>query len=85
MADALAEASGHAGGERVVVKVNAEGAECEIVLGTPSATWKQVHAVFMEVHSWAPCTRAQLVAHLEESGLRALAPGNVDWVQRLAR
>jgi FkbM family methyltransferase len=85
MADALAEASGLAGTDRVVVKVNAEGAECDIVLGTPAASWKQADVVLMEVHSWAPCTAAQLVAHLAESGLRALPAGKVDWVHRLSR
>ena len=85
MADVLAEASGLAGRDRLVVKVNAEGAECDIVLGTPAASWEQAHAVLMEVHSWAPCTAAQLVAHLEESGLDALPAGNVDWVHRLSR
>jgi FkbM family methyltransferase len=85
MADALAEASGLAGTDRVVVKVNAEGAECDIVLGTPAASWKQADVVLMEVHSWAPCTAAQLVARLAESGLRALPAGKVDWVHRLSR
>jgi FkbM family methyltransferase len=85
MANALAEASGLAGHDRIVVKLNAEGAECDIVLGTPAASWEQAHAVLMEVHSWAPCTAAELVAHLEKSGLRALPSGNVDWVHRLAR
>jgi FkbM family methyltransferase len=85
MADVLAEASGLAGPDRVVVKVNAEGAECEIVLGTPAESWERAHAVLMEVHSWAPCTAAELVAHLSESGLRARPSRNVDWVHRLSR
>jgi FkbM family methyltransferase len=85
MAEVLGEAGGLAGRDRVVVKVNAEGAECDIVIGTPAASWEQAQAVLMEVHSWAPCTAAQLVAHLEESGLHALPSGNVGWVHRLAR
>ena len=85
MTDVLAEASGLAGRDRLVVKVNAEGAECDIVLGTPASSWEQAHVVLMEVHSWAPCTSVQLVSHLEESGLNALPSGNVDWVHRLSR
>jgi len=81
----LAEAGDLAGSDRVVVKVNAEGAECEIVLGTPTPGWKRVHGVLMELHSWAPCTREQLVAHLEEAGLHELPFGNVDWVHRFSR
>lgn len=85
MTDVLAEASEVAGRDRLIVKVNVEGAECDVVLGTPAASWEQAHAVLMEVHSWAPCTAAQLVAHLEEAGLATLPPGNVDWVHRLSR
>ena len=85
MTDLLADARRLAGRDRVVVKVNAEGAECDIVLGTAAASWEQTHAVLMEVHSWAPCTAAELVEHLAESGLRALPAGNVDWVLRLSR
>lgn len=85
MSDVLAEAGDLAGTDRVVVKVNVEGAECDIVLGTPATHWEQAHAVLLEAHSWAPCTAAQLVAHLEESGLDALPVGNVDWVHRLSR
>ena len=85
MTDVLAEASGLSGRDRLVVKVNAEGAECDIVLGTPAASWKQAHVVLMEVHSWASCTSVQLVSHLEGSGLNALPSGNVDWVHRLSR
>lgn len=85
MADVLRAARELAGSDRVVVKVNAEGAECDIVLGTPAASWRQARAVLMEVHSWAPCSGEQLIAHLEEAGLESLPKGNVDWVHRLAR
>ncbi len=85
MADVLADASRLAGRDRIVVKVNAEGAECDIVLGTSVASWERAHAVLMEVHSWAPCTGEQLAAHLEGSGLDALPFGNVDWVHRFSR
>ena len=85
MVEVLAEASELAGRDHLVVKVNVEGAECDIVLGTPAASWEHAHAVLMEAHSWAPCTAAELVAHLEEAGLGALPLGNVDWVHRLSR
>ena len=85
MAEVLAEASGLAGTGRLLVKVNAEGAECDIVLGTPAASWRRADVVLMEVHSWAPCTLADLVSHLADAELASLPPGSVDWVHRLSR
>ncbi|HUF01277.1 MAG TPA: FkbM family methyltransferase [Gaiellaceae bacterium] len=85
MADVLAEAGALAGTGKLVVKVNAEGAECDIVLGTSTASWERADAMLMEVHSWAPCTLGELVSHLEGAGLATLPPGEVDWVHRLAR
>jgi FkbM family methyltransferase len=56
-------------GAPVIVKVDAEGAECEIVLGTDEAAWRAVDAVFLEVHDFAPCSSADVIGHLEEAGL----------------
>ncbi len=56
-------------GAPVIVKVDAEGAECEIVLGTDVAAWRGVDAVFLEIHDFAPCSSADIIGHLEEAGL----------------
>lgn len=85
MEEVLLEAGALAETGRLVVKVNAEGAECGIVLGTSTASWERADAMLMEVHSWAPCTLGELVTHLEGAGLATLPPGEVDWVHRLAR
>ena len=74
MTDVLAEAKsltvGRAG---LVVKVNTEGAECEIVLGTPAEAWIGVSELFVEVHPWAKCTAAELADHLAPVGFRDLS------------
>jgi FkbM family methyltransferase len=70
MADVLAEAASLAGGRRVVVKLNVEGEECDIVLGTPLEAWSGVSEVFVEYHPWASCTTAQLTERLTAAGFR---------------
>lgn len=49
---------------RVIMKIDAEGAECEIALRTPPEAWSEVDEVFIEFHRFAPCTEDQLRAHL---------------------
>jgi FkbM family methyltransferase len=56
-------------GGRLVVKVDAEGAECEIVLGTDTARWNQVDEVLLEHHGFAPCALEEIVAYLARAGL----------------
>jgi FkbM family methyltransferase len=56
-------------GAPVIVKVDAEGAECDIVLGTEVAAWRGVDAAFLEIHDFAPCSSADIIAHLEQAGL----------------
>jgi FkbM family methyltransferase len=67
MADVLADASRP--DARLVVKIDAEGAECAIVLGTPADAWRAVDAVFLEIHDFAPCSSAEIIGHLAEAGL----------------
>lgn len=67
MRDVLEEAV-HAG-YRLIVKIDAEGAECDIVLGTPVEVWRHVDHVFLEVHDFAPCSTAEIVDHLRQAGL----------------
>ena len=69
---------------RLVVKVNTEGEECGIVLGTPPEAWSRVYELFVEMHEWAPCTAAELAAHLEPVGFREI-PTAMAAVLRLRR
>jgi FkbM family methyltransferase len=74
MVDILAEAKSlTVGRARLVVKVNTEGAECGIVLGTPAEAWIGVSELFVEVHPWATCTAAELAEHLAPVGFRDLS------------
>lgn len=82
MRDVLEEAESL--GERLVVKVNTEGEECGIVLGTPPEAWKGVSELFVEMHDWAPCSAAELEAHLAPAGFRQL-PTEKARVLRLRR
>jgi FkbM family methyltransferase len=65
--DALARAT-RDGTSPVVVKLNIEGAECGLILGTPVETWREVDEVIVATHPWAPCGD-DLVRHLGEAGL----------------
>lgn len=85
IADVLSDASRIAGTDPLVVKVNAEGAECEIILGSPVSGWGTVVELMVEIHSWAPCTAPELAAHLSGAGLLEAPSGPVDWVYRLSR
>ena len=85
MADILDE-MGSLGDEdsRLVVKVNTEGEECEIVLGTPPEAWTRVSELFVETHEWAGCSAAELAAHLTPAGFREI-PTEMAQVLRLRR
>jgi FkbM family methyltransferase len=68
MEDVVASASDQGDGIRLIAKIDAEGAECAIVLQTPVATWRQIDEVFIEVHDFADCSRSQLVEQLGLAG-----------------
>jgi FkbM family methyltransferase len=85
MADVLAEGASLAGeAGRLIVKVNTEGEECGIVLGTAAHAWAPVTEVFVETHPWAPCSADELEAHLVAAGFTPL-PRPVGPVLRLRR
>jgi FkbM family methyltransferase len=86
MADILAEAESlTVGRARLIVKVNTEGEECGIVLGTPAEAWSGVSELFVDVHiPWGPCTAAELAEHLTPVGFREL-PSTVPSQLRLHR
>jgi len=68
MREALARASERGG--RLIVKVDAEGSECDIVLGTDASAWSDVDEVFLEVHDFAACSAAEIIDHLAAAGLQ---------------
>lgn len=72
-------------GQRLVVKVDAEGAECDIILGTSPQAWQEVDEVFVEVHCFAPCSSQELVEHLQSAGLtlQRQEPGGILHLRRL--
>jgi FkbM family methyltransferase len=71
LTDVLAEAASHTdASSRLVVKINIEGDECEMVLGTPQAAWLAVSELFVETHPWTSCGGEELAAHLAPAGLR---------------
>lgn len=69
LADVLVAAVDRARGARVIVKVNVEGEECPMLLGTPDAVWDGVDELYVETHPWAACGAAELAAHLASAGL----------------
>lgn len=79
MAEVLADAGGS--GRRVIVKIDAEGAECEIVLGTPAEAWHAVERVFLEVHDFAPCGAQAIIAHLRAAGMRVVLHERDDFAE----
>ena len=84
LADVLADASARSTGSPVVVKLNIEGDECDVVLGTPPEAWMGISEVLVETHPWATCDADRLAEHLAPAGLRrAESPHRV--VLRLRR
>jgi FkbM family methyltransferase len=69
MTDVVGSATASSAGDRLVIKIDAEGAECEIVLQTPLEVWRSVEEVFIEFHEFATCSRSEIVDHLERAGL----------------
>ena len=64
---ALADAA--AFGSPLVVKIDAEGSECAIVLKAAHEIWDPVCQAFVERHPWAPCDFAAIAGRLAETGL----------------
>jgi FkbM family methyltransferase len=67
--DVLAEAVEAAAGRKVIVKIDAEGAECEICLQTDPSIWGAVDDLFIEVHDFAPCDPPALLTEFQRAGL----------------
>lgn len=58
-----------AGGERIIVKIDAEGAECAAVLASAAENWNPVCELFVETHAFAPCSSAEIIDRAQEFGL----------------
>lgn len=56
-------------GRRLVVKIDAEGSECQIVLETPLEHWRHVDDALIEMHDFAPCRPHEISSHLQRAGL----------------
>jgi FkbM family methyltransferase len=85
MADLLAEAAALAGPDAaLLVKINAEGSECPMVLGTPPEAWRRVTQALVATHPWAACDADGLAAHLELAGLvrRRVDASQILWMAR---
>ncbi len=80
--DVLEDARRKASGERLIVKIDAEGAECEICRAAASV-WDPVDELFVETHESAPCAVDDLLAEPRRSGLAPVE--NQDLVLRLTR
>ena len=53
--------------DRVHLKMDIEGAEEEVILSTPSATWCKVVRIDLEVHEWK-CDAQKIAEHLRSQG-----------------
>lgn len=49
---------------RMIVKIDVEGSECEVVLQMAPELWATVDELFVEMHSFAPCSTEDVVAHV---------------------
>jgi FkbM family methyltransferase len=57
------------GGSRLLVKLDAEGSECEIVLESDEQAWRRVDCVYLEHHRFAPCSLDAILQRLAATGL----------------
>jgi FkbM family methyltransferase len=86
LAGLLAEAGELAGpSSPLVVKVNAEGGECAMVLGTAPECWERVSHVFVATHPWAACDVDELAAHLSRAGLGRRPSGDAGQILVMRR
>lgn len=59
-------------GERQVIKVDIEGAECEALAETPRELLARVDELVVEAHADAPCRPSDIVAIAESAGLHGV-------------
>ena len=68
---AILDTAGSLPGGRIVVKIDVEGAECDIILNTPVEAWAGVDELFVELHGFSPCSFDEVAGRLREAGLVA--------------
>jgi FkbM family methyltransferase len=54
---------------RVIIKIDVEGAECDLILGTATDDWARVDELFVETHPYSSCSGDEIISHLEMAGL----------------
>jgi FkbM family methyltransferase len=59
-----------ADGERIIVKIDAEGAECAAILASAAESWNPVDELFIETHAFAPCSSAEIIERAHHFGLK---------------
>jgi FkbM family methyltransferase len=55
--------------QRIIVKIDAEGAECAAILATAGESWSPVDELFVETHAFAPCSSAEIIERARHLGL----------------
>ncbi|MGH2396946.1 MAG: fused MFS/spermidine synthase [bacterium] len=81
---AIIETARRLGGP-IIAKVNVEGSECEVVLGTDISVWRQVDTILLEIHAFAACNYEQLAGHCSGWIFRARTPTQERDFQRRIR
>jgi FkbM family methyltransferase len=61
---------------RLIVKIDVEGMECDVVMGTPVDVWRRVDEVYVELHETATCSPEELLAHLGAAGFDVVRLGD---------
>jgi FkbM family methyltransferase len=68
MQDVLAGVTSNGTAGRLIVKIDAEGAECEIVMETSVDLWRLVDEIYVEIHDFAACGPSQIAEYLRRAG-----------------
>lgn len=55
-------------GRRLIIKIDAEGAECDIVLSMEPELLRWVDELFVEYHSFSPCKQQEITSYLYDAG-----------------
>lgn len=55
-------------GRRLIIKIDAEGAECDIVLGMEPEFLRRIDELFVEYHSFSPCKKQEIMSYLSDAG-----------------
>jgi FkbM family methyltransferase len=74
----LNQSSPPGSGKRLIAKIDAEGAVCDILLGTPVDQLYKLSELFFEYESFSPCSIEALLLHLKNAGLETERPPRGD-------